>query len=278
VMPASSPSYTRPPVTEVALAVYFSPSLNLRTAQLGKLWDRWRDRFPRTEDQPPLPPIPLESFAQPLPAFSFQFSGIFPGPRVWFLSETGDRVIQIQPDRLVLNWRHTTEEETYPRYETLLPVFTKAARDLVAFLSEEGLSPPTIVQAEVTYVNPIPIDALGDSRDLARLTTLWSGALSDEFLPTPEDVRLSIRYRIPDPSSGDPIGRLYVEGTPTFHQGLDSVKANEVFMLQLFARGKPLGEGLEGALAFLDVGHDWVVRGFTSLTTKRMHEEWGLEE
>jgi uncharacterized protein (TIGR04255 family) len=265
-------------VTEVALGVYFSPPLNLRTAQFGKLWDRWRDRYPRTEDQPPLPPIPLESFTQPFPVLSFQFTGTLPGPRVWYLSDAGDRVIQIQPDRLVLNWRHTTEEEPYPRYKALFPAFSEAARDLIAFLSEEGLALPTIVQAEVTYVNPIPIDALGDSGDLSHLITLWSGALSDEFLPTPEDVRLSIRYRIPDPSSGDPIGRLYVEGTPAFHQGVESVKASEVFMLQIFARGKPLGDGLEGALAFLDVGHDWVVRGFTSLTTERMHEEWGREE
>jgi uncharacterized protein (TIGR04255 family) len=265
-------------VTEVALGVYFLPPLNLPTAQFGKLWDRWRDRYPRTEDQPPLPPIPLESFTQAFPAFSFQFTGSFPGPRVWYLSESGDRVIQVQPDRLILNWRRTTENEPYPRYENLIPAFREAVSDLIAFLSEEDLALPTIVQAEVTYVNPISIDALGDTRELARLITLWSGALSEEFLPTPEDVRLSIRYRIPDPGSGDPVGRLYVEGAPAFHKGVGSEKASEVFMLQIFARGKPLGDSLEGALAFLDLGHDWVVRGFTSLTTERMHEEWGREE
>jgi uncharacterized protein (TIGR04255 family) len=262
----------------VALGVYFSPPLSLLTAQFGRLWDRWRDRYPKTEDQPALPPIPLESFPQPFPTISFQFIGSLPGPRVWYLSESGNQVIQIQPDRLVLNWRRTTEDEPYPRYENLIPAFREAMSSLIAFLSEEGLALPTIVQAEVTYVNPIPIEALGDARELTRLITLWSGALSDEFLPTPEEVRLSIRYRIPDPGSGDPVGRLYVEGSPAFHKGVGSEKASEVFMLQIFARGKPLGDGLDGAFAFLDLGHDWVVRGFTSLTTERMHEQWGREE
>ena len=47
--------------------------------------------------------------------------------------------------------------------------------------------------------------------------------------------------------------------------------------VQLFARGAPIGDGLEGALAFLDLGHDWLVRAFKSLTTLEMHKEWGMQ-
>jgi len=35
--------------------------------------------------------------------------------------------------------------------------------------------------------------------------------------------------------------------------------------------------GVEDAMAFLDVGHEWVVRGFTSVTTTSMQSKWGKE-
>ena len=37
--------------------------------------------------------------------------------------------------------------------------------------------------------------------------------------------------------------------------------------------GSP-GEDIEGAFLFLDIGREWIVRGFTSLTTKDMHKVW----
>lgn len=272
-----SPAYQRPPVAEVALAVYFNPPMALRSVHMGRLWDRWRDRYPRAEDQPPLPPVAAENFPTGPPAVSFQFMGGFPGTRVWYLSEAGDRLVQVQPDRLVLNWRRTAEGQPYPRYASLRPAFAQEVDELLGFLADEGLGDVSLDQAEVSYVNPVPIEALGEPRDLARLIAPWSGQFSDAFLPIPEDASLRLRFRIPDPASGEPAGRLYVEGNTAIHQSPGGQAPQEVFMLQLFARGRTLGAGLPGALAFMDVGHDWVVRGFTSLTNKTMHTEWERE-
>jgi uncharacterized protein (TIGR04255 family) len=196
--------------------------------------------------------------------------------RVWYLTETGDQLVQVQPDRLVHNWRRTSLEEPYPRYETLRPAFAAEAELLLEFLSEAGLPAPHIAQAEVTYINPIPMSTLGQPPDLGRVLAPWSGVYSDGFLPLAEDVGFNVRYRIPDSSSGQPVGRLNVVGNPALQPGAPGAEPEEVFMLQLFARGGPLGSGgLDGAIAFLDLGHDWVVRGFTSLTTEVMHAEWG---
>lgn len=276
VMTPSRPSYRRPPVAEVALALYVSPPLPLRTVSLGRLWERWRDRYPQSEDQPPLPPVMPETFPHPSPSASIQFSGVFPGVRVWYLSEGRDRVLQVQRDRLVLNWRRLADDQPYPRYESLRPEFEAAAVQFLEFATSEGLGPARIAQVEVAYVNPIP---LGDRvEDPARMLSVWSGERSDDFLPaSPESVSLALRYRIPHPETGEPIGRLYVEASPAMHQNVASPE-EEVFLLRLFARGRPLGDGITGALAFLDVGRDWVVRGFTSITTSEMHDIWELEE
>lgn len=273
-----TPSYRHPPVAEVALALYVSPPLPLRTVQLGRLWERWQESYPSSEDQPPLPPIAPETFPQPFLTASIQFSGTFPGVRVWYLSERRDRVIQVQRDRLILNWRRIAEDQIYPRYETLRPAFEEAAKQFLSFAADEGLGQPNIAQAEVTYLNPIPLADARASGDPARMLSVWSGEPSDDFLPNPESVNLAIRYRIPHPETGEPIGRLYVEAAPAMHQGMEARGPEEVFMLQLFARGRPLGAGLDGALAFLDVGHEWVVRGFTSITSPNMHETWEREE
>lgn len=100
----SSQRYERPPVTEVALAIYFGSPLGLNSAHLGQLWKRWRERYPRTEDHPVLPPVPQEAFSSPGPV-AFRFAVNTPGPRVWFCSAVGDRLLQVQFDRLVVNWR-----------------------------------------------------------------------------------------------------------------------------------------------------------------------------
>ncbi len=268
------PNFQNPPVAEVALGVYFIAPLGVRAAQMGHLWDRWRDRYPKTDDQPPLPPVVPETFPSPPMAMSIQLTGGFPGLRVRYLSESGDRVVQVQQDRLVLNWRRTPGSEEYPRYRRLRPELETALKEFEIFLHDEGLVLPPVSQAEVTYVNPIPMAALGEQRDLGRLIAPWSGENSDAFLPMPEDARIDLRYPIPHPTTGEPVGRLYVQGAPAVHQPPGVTEAEQVYMLQLFARGRPLGTDLQGAVAFLDLGHDWVVNGFTSLTTRRMHDEW----
>ena len=48
--------------------------------------------------------------------------------------------------------------------------------------------------------------------------------------------------------------------------------------MKLTARGNPQGDGLEGALEFIDTGHEWIVRGFTSFVTKEMQALWGRKD
>lgn len=276
-MPMKQPHFEHPPVAEVALAVYFAPPLQLQSAQLGRLWDRWRDRYPVTQDQPPMPPIPIESFpATPL-NMSFQFIGGFPGPRVWFSSKDGDRLLQVQSDRLVLNWRRTKSDDEYPHYEELRPAFVDAVANFTEFLASEGLGPVQFSQAEVTYINPISLSSLGSPPNFSKLVVPWTNEFSDDFLPNTENVHLQLSFQIVNPEDGGAIGRLYVEGNAALHQNVGEVSQSEVYMLQLFARGRPIGEGLEGALAFLDLGHDYVVNGFVSLTTEEIRKEWGYK-
>lgn len=271
----AGPAFERPPVSEVALAVYFSPPLGLRTVDVGALYERWRDRYPTTLDQPVLPPVPVETFDTPTLGMTFQL-GTPTGSRVWFQTAGGERVIQVQPDRLVLNWRRTSPEEGYPSFSTLRPEFARVLADLEAVHDNLGLGPLAVGQAEVSYTNTIARQGLGqpsgEPLTVPDVLTPWSGVHTDAFLPLEEDVRLDLRYRIPGsgPASS---GRLYVGMQPALSPAPGLPES--VFLLQLFARGRPATPSTASGLDFLDLAHDWVVNGFVSLTTARMHKVWG---
>jgi len=273
----ATPSYTNPPVGEVALAVYFSPPLELRSVHFGQLWERWRDRYPRSADQAPLPPVSTVEFGPGPTGMQVQLIAGTPGSRVWYLSEDESHVLQVQRDRLVLNWRQVAPEQEYPRYDTLRPEFEDALGKLLVFAAEEGLGNAVIRQAEVTYVNPIAISSVTGADGVAGLLAPWRGTYSDDFLPAPEDMQLLLRHRIHG-ENDEPIGRLFVDLRTALHQPSGAAAEPEnVYLLRLFARGGPLAGGVEDAMAFLDVGHEWVVRGFTSVTTTSMQSKWGKE-
>jgi uncharacterized protein (TIGR04255 family) len=274
VTTSKPPVFDRPPVEEVALGVYFNPIAALDSIRLGLLWERWRDRYPHVEEQPALPPLVPEAFDRPSLSQTI-FFGQPAFPRVWYQSQGRDQLVQVQRDRLVHNWRHLAATQQYPHYDELRPRFEEDAADFFSYIALLGHELPPIVQAEVTYVNPIPVGDRGNGEALARLMAPWSGTMSDSFLPNPEDIALTLRYRIPGPD-GKSAGRLYITAQPSLRQSAEG-RVDEIILLQLFARGAPIGSGLAGALAFLDLGHDWLVRAFKSVTTPEFHHEWGLD-
>jgi len=105
--------------------------------------------------------------------------------------------------------------------------------------------------------------------DLGEILTVFEPQYSDDFLFKPEDVQTTLRYVLCD-AQQQPIGRLHVNINSAYRSGDD----HPMYVMTLTARGRPIGEGIEGALRFLDLGREWVVRGFTSITTSKMHKEW----
>lgn len=270
--PHNLPDYRRPPLTEVALSVQFNAIASLLTPQLGLLWADFRDRFPRTEEHPPIVPQ-IEQFgrgAAPRNVPPIQVTERPETPRCWFLNEAGNELIQVQKDRFIVNWRKNNDTSHYPRYEQLQERFRSDFGIFERFLQRQNLGKPQIHQCEVTYVNHLLSgEGWNEHGQLEQVISLWSGDQSEEFLPDPEEVRFASQYIIPD-DQGQPIGRLHINLQPAFLIKED----RPVFILTLVARGKPLGQNVDGAIRFLDLGREWIVRGFTSITTKSMHQIW----
>lgn len=275
-MDAPRADFTHPPVVEVALSVQFDSLKKLRTPQLGLLWQKFRDHFPVTEEHAPLDAV-VERFGAPRVrkgVARIEMLESPPTPRCWFLNKAGTELIQVQHDRFVHNWRKAGTEAEYPRYEHIRSTFEAELGRFDAFIAREQIGEFTPNQCEVTYVNHI-VGGRGweDHGDLGNVITVFQRSFSDGFLEVPEDTGLRLRFLISD-DAGQPIGRLHA----VLNSGYRSSDDQPMFILNLTARGAPRGDGIDGVLRFLDLGREWVVRGFASLTTSTMHKEWGRRD
>lgn len=266
------PEFARPPVIEVVLSVQFERLEALRSAQIGYLWQAFRDRFPNTEEHSPIEPA-FERFG---PKFGvgagvhFEMLSSPPTPRIWFLNAAGTELVQVQQDRFIRNWRKKTDSDEYPRYSFLRGEFKTDLDLFQTFVAQQGWGTIEPNQCEVTYINIIPAGAGWEKPgELGRVCTLFSAKYSDEGLGIPEEAEVNARY-ILGGDGNEALGRLHVAIAPVVRSSDGSL----AFRLSLTARGRPADGGADAVLEFLDRGHDAIVRGFASITTSAMHVLW----
>jgi hypothetical protein len=175
----------------------------------------------------------------------------------------------VQQDRFTFNWRKTASGDQYPRYPYVRQKFLAELDVFREFLAREKLGELSVNQWEVTYVNEI-LPSAGWERhgQLGEVVTTWVTRYSDSFLPGPEGIGLHVSYVIPD-SEGGSLGRLHIR-VDSAYQAI----GKPVFLMTLTARGRLAGEEAGAVERCLDLGREWVVRGFTSITSPRMHDVW----
>jgi uncharacterized protein (TIGR04255 family) len=268
--PEDLPDFRKPPLAETVLSLQFEPISGLTTAHLGLLWLRFREQLPFIEEQPPLPPV-VEKFGPPAPAqVEVTVEEKPPVPRLWFLNQDKTELIQVQADRFIHNWRKMEGLEPYPRFEPIRDKFRNEVDTLVRFLKDESMGAPLVNQCEVTYVDHIEPSGVWERHgQLEKVLSNWTAAPGRRFLPEAEDGSVRLRFLMRG-ESGKPVGRLHVIFQPAWKK----TDNTPIMVMNLTARGAPLGEGIEGAFRFFELGRRWIVKGFAELTTSDMHKAW----
>lgn len=254
------PEYENPPVIEVIFGVQFKELGKLKAPHIGTFWDKIdRKKYPDCEEMPSLMHI-IEQYDQPKPPLSIQSFDVPPLPRHFFITKEKNHLIQIQRDRLLLNWRKLGKGTAYPRYSTLLPRFLECWNDFNGLAEELQVGPVEPDQYELTYINHIPKGEGWDSlRDIEGVHPGFKCDTEDRFLPEPEEVAWRRIYRFAEDA-----GRLYA----SMQQAVDKETGNPILVLNLTARGI-CKDGLE---CWLNMAHEWIVRGFTDLTGPKIQE------
>jgi hypothetical protein len=120
--------------------------------------------------------------------------------RYWFLTRDGSELVQVQQDRLAVNWRDGESGSPYPRYPAMRQVFAERFADLEAFAIQEGTGPVRVQQAELSYVNAVGSGATGTHR-LDRVLSTWRTA-AGHHLGEPEQARIEMSFQVKDLPSG----------------------------------------------------------------------------
>ena len=257
----SLPSYRKPPVNEVVCGVRFHASDKLYIPHIGLLWDRFKAEYPKVQHAPPLAARTGQLLVD-------SATGV-PIPRVWFVNEVGDELIQFQSDGFYFNWRR--REGDYPRYEHVIENFKKVANIIEDFYEEYELGSIEPMEYELTYINHIPKGGGWDSiEDLPRVFSNLNWAqMEGRFLPRPDIVSWQAVFLLPEGK-----GRLIV----SLKQGTRSEDQVAVLILELKVLGIDNSAKKEGLRDWFNLSHEWIVRGFADLTTPEIHELWERED
>jgi uncharacterized protein (TIGR04255 family) len=263
------PRFGKPPVIETVLGVHFRPLEKFTSAHQGLLWERcFRARFPKLEERPPVEEV-RERFGEERlapPMIRWQVSDRPDAPRLWAVSESGQHVVQIQKNALFANWMKTGEDVAYRPYAERRQEFSQQLEQLAEFFRDEAIGQLEPTTWSITYINHIEYEGFHNvGPAVARTLAVWANQRSDNWLPEPDKVVLEFSFPMPDDT-----GRLNVNLTPVVV--LSDKK--QMLRLDLTARGQLKARDVASALAGIDLGHEWIVRGFASLTRPEMHRVW----
>ncbi len=234
-------------------------------------WTKVRDRFPKYEQAAPLSPSVEEFNGPERPKIDFRISDAPPTPRLLMMSESDAEVLQIQEDRFGYSWRKLSVGAEYPRYSRIRQVFTDELASFERFLDDEKLEGLSPVQCEVTYVNVILFEGTnGIHAELGKIMPSANPRLSEGFLPCPEQTRYASQFVILG-AERVPLGRLFVSAEPSYLLNDE----RQIYLMKLTFRGKPQRKEVSAVAESMDLGHEWIVRGFATLTSREMHRIWG---
>jgi uncharacterized protein (TIGR04255 family) len=252
------PSYKNPPVNEVVCGMRIRPADKLRIPHIGLLWDKFRADYPMLQHAHPVATtkgnIVVDSVIN------------LPIPRVWFINATDDQLIQFQIDRFYFNWRK--KKSDYPRYEHVISNFEIVFSNVKDLFSEFDLGKLEPIEYELSYINHIPMGigwkTIDDLPDIFS-DLIWNKPTT-RFLPTPKLVSWVAEIPLPEQK-----GHL----TISLKQGIRTEDELPVLVFELKAIGFDNDDLVRN---WFDLAHEWIVRGFTDLTTDKMHKIWGIEE
>ena len=188
-----------------------------------------------------------------------------PLPRSWFVSNDGRWLIQVQREAFIHNWRKQGESDRYPGFEEVIKKFRERLADFQTFLKDNGWA-ITPRQYELTYVNHISYEgqSVGSADYGVILHDFGWRDDSKQFLQHPEAIQASLAWPLPD-GQGRLRARIQSATRPD--------PQVPVLLLDMTARGMPAGRTGD---AWFDIAHEYIVRGFTDLTTERMQKDfWG---
>lgn len=275
--------FERPPVEEVVLGAQFAPVVGLGIKGLAAFCQGIATKFPQWTQTRPLARR-VEQFGGPdlfdggnININLNDFAGV--RSRMMLASADDTRLLQVQDDVFVRNWRRrpADHDSPYPRFGRLTRQFANDLSEFLGFIEEQGLRSPQFDQGEVTYVNHIRVAAQDHDlhkhpeRALRHLQAVPTAHPALEQEEGALDVSWRFHWR-DGPNASGPAGRLRLNVRPMLLAG----SGEKILRATLVARGRPRGLGVAGLAEWQTLAHDVLVTTFAAVTTNEYHRHWGV--
>jgi len=257
-MPAATrPSFKRAPLTEVVCGIQFRPLPGFQATHYGLFWQSIREEFSTSRTVAPISNIPTIAPVNEPQEITVTLRQEL--PRVWFISEDDSRLVQLQPDRFLFNWRDRPGVE-YPRYPTIIGRFKQLFAKYQDFLRDNELGDLSMIGTELSYINTIkPGQGWQDLSQLGDIFPDFSWRRDNRFLRTAEAINFRSNHPMPN-------GHLHV----VIQTARSKEPSEQHIRFDLTARGNASEIGSDGLWNWYDIANTFIVGAFVDLTSESM--------
>jgi len=255
--PKDLPKYRNPPVSEVAIGISFEPLKDFKIPHSGLFWEKIKGDFPNCEHAIPLGIEKNEGIDSK--------TGM-PLPRLWFVNQDKDKLIQLQNGRFYFNWRRKKEDVEYPSYKKIKGAYDKYLKLFSGFVEENKLGSLKILNCELNYINQIPKGKIwGSSDDFQKIFPILDlEKFGEGFLKNPERLNWETKFDFPENR-----GVLIVN----IKKGVRGIDSFPVLALEFVAQGLGEDKSEKSVESWFEMAHNWIVRGFADITALKIQEK-----
>jgi len=145
------PSFSSPPITELVCGIRFQRLSHFSSTHFGLLQETFKNKYPYFSDNSTL--FPPKTHAQ-----TYEFTDLQPLRRVWFKNkkEDEDKIIQIQNNLFVGNWKKSKSNKQYSRYKNIIKDYKANYNIFTKFLKDYDIGTISPAYLELVYINKIP--------------------------------------------------------------------------------------------------------------------------
>ena len=249
--------YKNPPIDEIVCGMRFDPIKQLQSGHFGILWQKFMPDFPKTEDQNLVGPVSGKDLGN---------SDKLPLPRVWFIHENENELIQVQRNRFLHNWRKRRPEDEYPGYKKIVENFERYLACFQEFLVEENLGNLVAKEYELTYIDLIPQGQGWEKlSDLGKVFPNLLSTTKQELLST--DIRVVNWQTILD--LPDKMGQLGL----AIRSANRISNAQQIIHIEFSALSHRPYQPMQ---AWYETAHNTIIQLFSNLVSTEIQEEfWG---
>ncbi len=240
------------PLSELVLGVQYDGPAFTINAEI-EIYTAFKSDFPEITEVPPLPAV-IEDVDAP------QTQRILNDwvSRKHFIARERDRLIQIQPDRILFNWRKEDQQtKRYPRFDIVYKTFHEILNTAEKHLQTNSQRN----QYEMTYVDHVPLKSFDlDNYDMSPIFKLIEGGRSYK--------NLLLRYSIAHQSVGGVINA-------TIKSGIRKDNKDRIVVLEATCRGFLPEITVD---EWFSKAHKLLLEHFSDITTDRAKKTWGFKE